>query len=63
MFDMVKEYGINMPYQKAWRCREKALTYIRGYIEMSYQKLPSYLYTLENTNPGTVTHIETNELG
>ncbi|XP_060961033.1 uncharacterized protein LOC133031529 [Cannabis sativa] len=28
--DMFDEYGIKMSYEKAWRCREKALMYKRG---------------------------------
>ena len=30
---------------------------------MSYQKLPSYLYMLEKKNPGTMTHLETDQIG
>ena len=55
--DFSKDFGINMTYEKAWRCREKALLYVRGTVDGSYQKLPSYLYMLEKTNPGTVTHL------
>lgn len=61
--DMQTNYGINMSYHKAWRSREKALMSVRGTPEESYTKLPSYLYMLEVKNPGTVTHIETDELG
>ena len=63
MSDMVKEYGINMTYQKAWRCREKALTYVRGTLEASYQKLPSYLYMLRLRNPGTITDFVVDDIG
>ena len=28
--DMKKHFGVNMSYMKAWRCREKALGYVRG---------------------------------
>ena len=52
-----------MTYEKAWRCREKALLYVRGIVDGSYQKLPSYLYILEKTNLGTITHLETDEMG
>ena len=57
------DYGIEMSYHKAWKCREKALTYVKGSVEMSYQKLPSYLYMLEKKYLGTVTHVETNKVG
>ena len=43
---MKKKFGIDMSYEKAWRCREKALTYVRGTYEDSYCKLPSYLHML-----------------
>ena len=42
--DISNDYGIEINYHKAWRCREKALMYVRGSIEKSYQKLSSYLY-------------------
>ena len=51
--DMKKDYGVNMSYMKAWRCREKALGYVRGTPEDSYSKLPSYLHMLQQKNPGT----------
>ncbi|XP_047340744.1 uncharacterized protein LOC124944521 [Impatiens glandulifera] len=61
--DMQTSYGIKMTYNKAWRSREKALMAVRGTVEDSYSKLPSYLYMLELNNPGTITDIHTDELG
>ncbi|XP_062085382.1 uncharacterized protein LOC133791471 [Humulus lupulus] len=55
--DMFKDYGIKISYEKAWRCREKALTYVRGTPAESYTKLYGYLYMLEQKNPGTITDI------
>ena len=55
--DMFDNYGIQMSYVKAWRCREKALMYIRGTPAFSYTKLPGYLYMLQQKNPGTITDI------
>ncbi|XP_060969749.1 uncharacterized protein LOC133036977 [Cannabis sativa] len=52
---MHKDYGIQMSYEKAWRCREKALHLARGTPEDSYSKLPSYLHMLQLRNPGTST--------
>ena len=55
--DMFHDYGIQMSYLKAWRCREKALEYTRGTPEFSYMKLPAYLYMLQQKNPGTITDL------
>ena len=63
MEDMQTSYGISMSYNKAWRSREKALMAVRGTVEDSYGKLPSYLYMLQKKNPGTLTDIQTDELG
>ncbi|XP_062075264.1 uncharacterized protein LOC133779305 [Humulus lupulus] len=56
--DMSLSYGVHMSYAKAWRCREHALAYIRGIPESSFQKLPSFLYMMEQKNPGTITHLQ-----
>ena len=36
--DMNDYFGVEMSYEKAWRCREKAIEYVRGTAEMSYSK-------------------------
>ncbi|XP_062099976.1 uncharacterized protein LOC133805842 [Humulus lupulus] len=59
--DIKNDYGIELSYGKAWRCREKALSYVRGTLEASYQKLPSYLFMLQQKNPGTLTDFVTEE--
>ncbi|XP_024993300.1 uncharacterized protein LOC112527050 isoform X2 [Cynara cardunculus var. scolymus] len=59
--DMKKQYGIDMSYEKAWRCREKALMYVRGAVGDSYSKLPAYLYMLQERNPGTITDFVTED--
>ncbi|XP_062100885.1 uncharacterized protein LOC133806813 [Humulus lupulus] len=59
--DIKNDYGIELSYGKAWRCREKALSYVRGTLEASYQKLPSYLFMLQQNNPGTLTDFVTEE--
>ncbi|XP_060962153.1 uncharacterized protein LOC133032284 [Cannabis sativa] len=46
-----------MSYEKAWRCREKAVMYKRGTPAESYRKLYGYFYMLEQKNPGTITDI------
>ncbi|XP_060968443.1 uncharacterized protein LOC133035997 [Cannabis sativa] len=52
---MHKDYGIQMSYEKAWRCREKALHLAQGTPEDSYSKLLSYLHMLKLRNLGTIT--------
>ncbi|XP_062085469.1 uncharacterized protein LOC133791563 [Humulus lupulus] len=47
--------------KSAWRCREKTISYVRGTLEASYQKLPSYLFMLQQKNPGTLTDFVTEE--
>ncbi|XP_062100828.1 uncharacterized protein LOC133806755 [Humulus lupulus] len=59
--DIKNDYGIELSYGKAWRCREKALSYVRGTLEESYQKLPSYLFMLQQKNPETLTYFVTKE--
>ncbi|XP_062118361.1 uncharacterized protein LOC133831977 [Humulus lupulus] len=58
--DMLDDYGVSMGYQKAWRAREKALELARGNQDDLYQKLPIYLHMLKVSNPGTITHLVTN---
>lgn len=57
--DTLYDYGVSMGYQKAWRAREKALELARGRQDDSYQQLPMYLHMLKVSNPGTITHLET----
>ena len=42
---------------------EKALTYVRGSVEISYQKLSSYFHMSEKKSLGIITHLETDENG
>ncbi|XP_062104027.1 uncharacterized protein LOC133815175 [Humulus lupulus] len=48
--DINNDYGIELSYGKAWRCREMALEYVRGTLEASYEKLPSYMFMLQQKN-------------
>ncbi|XP_070009977.1 uncharacterized protein [Nicotiana sylvestris] len=52
--DMKKHYGIDLSYWKANRSKQKALQFLRGDPSESYAKLPSYLYMLMHSNPGSV---------
>ncbi|XP_069149124.1 uncharacterized protein [Solanum lycopersicum] len=50
----VKIYlGVDVNYSLAWRAREKALVALRGTVAASYSKLPSYLYMINITYPGS----------
>ncbi|XP_070021741.1 uncharacterized protein [Nicotiana sylvestris] len=57
-FDMLSEHGVNLTYMQAWRAKEKALQFLRGHPADSYNKLPSYLYILEKTYPGSVVKLK-----
>lgn len=52
--DMRKLYGLELSYWKAHRAKKKALEMLRGDPSDSYATLPSYLYMLKHSNPGTV---------
>ncbi|KAG5595531.1 hypothetical protein H5410_036763 [Solanum commersonii] len=56
--DIRNQYGVDLNYMKAWRAKEKALEILRGKPRDSYGKLPSYLYMVKHTNPGSVTRLE-----
>ena len=45
-------FGIQVTYWKAWKAREIAKTMIRGQPEESYYSVASYLWLLEQENPG-----------
>lgn len=57
--DMMNTYGVSMSYEKAWRSKEKVLELVRGDPTELYEKLPEYLYIIEQTNPESFTKIET----
>ncbi|XP_062114506.1 uncharacterized protein LOC133825606 [Humulus lupulus] len=61
MNDMNDDFGVTMGYTKAWRSREKALRLVRRNPNVSYQKLPMYLYMLKQANLGTITHLLTDK--
>ncbi|KAH6820367.1 hypothetical protein C2S53_017209 [Perilla frutescens var. hirtella] len=50
---MLEEFGIRTSYSVALRARNAAIEMIYGGHEDSFKMLPSYLYMLEQTNPGT----------
>ncbi|XP_034225433.1 uncharacterized protein LOC117635192 [Prunus dulcis] len=61
MRDVKHNFGCTIHYSKAWKARELALLSIRGSTEEAYYILPAYCYELERMNPGTKTHIQTDE--
>ncbi|XP_075096238.1 uncharacterized protein LOC142174356 [Nicotiana tabacum] len=56
--DMLSEHDMNLTYMQAWRAKEKTLQFLRGHPADSYSKLPSYLYILEKTYPGSVVKLK-----
>ncbi|XP_059285067.1 uncharacterized protein LOC132038411 [Lycium ferocissimum] len=51
--DVKNDFGVDVPYMKAWRAKEKAMTELRGEPAESYKKLPGYVYILDKTYPGS----------
>ena len=51
--DVRLELGVDVSYSVAWNAREKAINTLRGTPSDSYSKLPSYLYILDTTYPGS----------
>ncbi|XP_024013062.1 uncharacterized protein LOC112087270 [Eutrema salsugineum] len=54
---------VEVSYSTAWRGRQKAISYVRGTPEESFEHLHSYLYMIEQFNPGTTSSVEVDELG
>ena len=57
--EMRLKHGIDILYNKAWKAKEYAESFVYGEPLQSFQKLPSYLYMLEQAIPGTVTKMQT----
>ncbi|XP_075077289.1 uncharacterized protein LOC142164025 [Nicotiana tabacum] len=55
---MLSEHDVNLTYMQAWRAKKKALKFLRGHPVDSYSQLPSYLYILEKTYPGSVVKLQ-----
>ena len=53
------KHGIDILYNKTWKTKEYVKSVVYGEPLQSFQKLPSYLYMLEQTIPGTVTKMKT----
>ncbi|XP_010436832.1 PREDICTED: uncharacterized protein LOC104720651 [Camelina sativa] len=50
--------GMHCSYSTTWRGKKQHVSDVRGSHEKSYTDLHSYLYMLEQVNPGTVTSVE-----
>ncbi|XP_016434619.2 uncharacterized protein LOC107760983 [Nicotiana tabacum] len=59
--DMLSEHSVNLTYMQAWRAKKNALEFLRGHPADSYSRLPSYLYILEKTYPGSVVKLQKTE--
>ncbi|XP_070032928.1 uncharacterized protein [Nicotiana tomentosiformis] len=59
--DILSDHGMNLTYMQAWKGKEKALEFLRGHPADSYSRLPSYLYILEKTYPGSVVKLQKTE--
>ncbi|GFZ05385.1 hypothetical protein Acr_17g0009570 [Actinidia rufa] len=55
--------GFAVSYKKAWLGRTKAIAMVFGDWDLSYEKLPKFMRTLELRNPGTAVILETLDLG
>ncbi|XP_022880686.1 uncharacterized protein LOC111397956 [Olea europaea var. sylvestris] len=56
--DMEREFGVKISYHQAHREKVTALHMLHDTPGDSFQKLSSYCHILQESNPGTVTHIE-----
>ncbi|KAK0576422.1 hypothetical protein LWI29_017195 [Acer saccharum] len=56
---MQREFGISCNYHKGYRARHITLEEVQGTPVESYSILPSYLYMLEQVNPGTIIDLHT----
>ncbi|GJY35921.1 reverse transcriptase domain-containing protein [Tanacetum coccineum] len=61
MTDMKARFKIDISYSQAWRAKCYALKLLRGTPEESFAELPLYCHNLKLKNPGTITHIETDD--
>ncbi|KAL6558672.1 hypothetical protein OROMI_019022 [Orobanche minor] len=56
-------FGAKIKYSTALSARNQALTMTYGDSSESFRKLPSYFYMLEQSNPGSVVDLQTDEAG
>nr|XP_016481302.1 PREDICTED: protein FAR1-RELATED SEQUENCE 2-like [Nicotiana tabacum] len=56
--EMKRAHGIDVGYGKAWHAIQKGLSLLRGTTEQNYEQMASYLYMIEQKNPGSYTNIQ-----
>ncbi|KAL6518212.1 hypothetical protein OROMI_033913 [Orobanche minor] len=61
--DVQRLFGAKIKYSTALSARNQALTMTYGDSSESFRKLPSYFYMLEQSNPGSVVDLQTDEAG
>ncbi|XP_057786783.1 uncharacterized protein LOC131004175 [Salvia miltiorrhiza] len=57
-----REYGFVVDYQMALIGRNHAISMIYGDTDKSFQLLPSYLYMLQESNPGSIVALQTDSV-
>ncbi|XP_056690902.1 uncharacterized protein [Spinacia oleracea] len=57
LIEVIKQqYHFTISYKKAWLAKQKAIAYIFGDWEESFQILPHFMQEMKKANPGTVVH-------
>ncbi|KAL5854329.1 hypothetical protein ACOSQ4_004131 [Xanthoceras sorbifolium] len=59
--DIQNELGITVNYHKGYLAKHIAIEVVHGSAEVSFSMLPYYCHMLEETNPGTMTNIKTDD--
>ncbi|PWA79213.1 transposase, MuDR, MULE transposase domain protein [Artemisia annua] len=61
--DLRVDWKIDLSYKRVWGGRNLSFELLNGKPEDSFAQLPYYCHNLKLANPGTVTHIETDDAG
>ncbi|XP_022041318.1 uncharacterized protein LOC110943896 [Helianthus annuus] len=59
--DFRQRFQVEITTSQAWRGKSLALELLQGSSRESFAELPLYCYNLERANPGSVTHIKTDD--
>ncbi|XP_022041232.1 uncharacterized protein LOC110943808 [Helianthus annuus] len=59
--DFRQRFQVEITTSQAWRGKSLALELLQGSSRDSFAELPFYCYNLERANPGSVTHIKTDD--
>ncbi|XP_050222648.2 uncharacterized protein LOC126672736 [Mercurialis annua] len=59
--DMQTLHGVHISYMMAWRAKQKAFEMLRGKPCESYKSLPTFIYMIGTTNPGSAIDIQLRE--